>query len=136
MFPLQRKFRRAANISLLTLPTPNRFLGLQCRHEAHLYCHLPHGLSCICGAWLTCSCRRRAQNAAPKLFRHKFTMLSGQSLLVAAQVVALGTVFPLFPSHPFSVWSSAYDTAVLSIPLQQWRSLGRYYMYTDRKHSW
>ena len=47
--------------------------------------------------------------------------------------MALGTVFPLFPSHPFSVWSSAYDTAVLSIPLQQWRSLGKYYIVHRQK---
>ena len=63
-------------------------------------------------------------------------MLSGQSLFTAAQIVALGTLFPLFPAHPFSVWSNAYNTAALSESLQQWRALGRYYLYTDRKHNW
>ena len=64
------------------------------------------------------------------------TMISGQSLFSAAQIVALGTLFPLFPAHPFSVWSNAYNTGALSTSLQQWRTLGRYYLYTDRKSSW
>ncbi|CAL5228247.1 g11346 [Coccomyxa viridis] len=63
-------------------------------------------------------------------------MISGQSLFSAAQIVALGTLFPLFPAHPFSVWSNAYNTGALSTSLQQWRTLGRYYLYTDRKSSW
>ena len=63
-------------------------------------------------------------------------MISGQSLFSAAQIVALGTLFPLFPAHPFSVWSNAYNTGALSTSLQQWRALGRHYLYTDRKSSW
>lgn len=63
-------------------------------------------------------------------------MLSAQSLFTAAQIVALGTVFPLFPAHPFSVWSNVYNTGTLSTSLQHWRTLGRYYRYVDRKHDW
>ncbi|CAL8471284.1 g10826 [Coccomyxa elongata] len=61
-------------------------------------------------------------------------MLSTNSLFAAAQVVALGTIFPLFPAHPFSVWNSAFNPRSLSPDLQAWRALGKYYVFTDAKH--
>jgi uncharacterized membrane protein YbaN (DUF454 family) len=61
-------------------------------------------------------------------------MLTTNSLFAAAQIVALGTIFPLFPAHPFSVWKTAFNTRSLSPELQHWRSLGRYFVHTDTKH--
>lgn len=59
-------------------------------------------------------------------------MLSTNSLFIAAQIVALSTVFHLVPQFPFSVWSTAYNTADFTAELQQWRALGKYYLFLHK----
>ena len=62
-------------------------------------------------------------------------MLSTNSLFVAAQVVALSTVFHLIPQFPFSVWSLAPNTADFPPDLQLWRSLGKYHLFLHKPSS-
>ena len=62
-------------------------------------------------------------------------MLSTNSLFVAAQVVALSTVFHLIPQFPFSVWSLAPNTVDFPPDLQLWRSLGKYHLFLHKPSS-